>query len=112
MGAALMTNFDQAAETSAPAQSQLLEARQPQSAQSESTSPLPVIIGRKAETYRGARRNADRVKGWPEATFAKSRPQLDPIWIPLNRSKHLPFANTYERAREIAARKKDVGAIA
>lgn len=57
---------------------------------------------KKASDYRGARRNADRVKGWPEATFAKSRPLARPRFIPLNRSQRWPRAKTYAYAREIS----------
>jgi hypothetical protein len=56
---------------------------------------------RKASSYRGARRNADRVKGWREATFAKSRPLAHPINIPLNRSQKWRRAKSYAHAREI-----------
>jgi hypothetical protein len=57
---------------------------------------------KKASDYRGARRNADRAKGWPEATFAKSRPLASPIFIPLNRSDRWPRAKSYTYAREIS----------
>jgi hypothetical protein len=62
---------------------------------------------RDASTYRGARRNADRIKGWPEATFAKSRPLAPPfaLGVPLNRSRNLPRAKTYAEAREISGGK-------
>lgn len=56
---------------------------------------------RKASSYRGARRNADRIKGWPEATFAKSRPIAPSRFIPLNRSGKWPRAKSYAHAREI-----------
>lgn len=51
--------------------------------------------------YRGSRRNADRIKGWPEATFAKSRPLAPSKFIPLNRSQKWPRAKSYAHAREI-----------
>jgi len=57
---------------------------------------------REASTYRGARRNADRIKGWPTATFAKSRPLAKPMLIPLNRSDRWPRAGSYEYARQIS----------
>jgi hypothetical protein len=57
---------------------------------------------RDAATYRGARRNADRIKGWPSATFAKSRPLARSISIPLNRSDRWPRAKSYAHAREIS----------
>jgi hypothetical protein len=59
---------------------------------------------RAADDYRGARRNVDRIKGWPSATFAKSRP-LAPTFafgVALNRSRKLPRAKTYVEAREIS----------
>ncbi len=57
---------------------------------------------RAADSYRGARRNDDRVKGWPSATFAKSRPLAHPIFIPLNRSDKWSRAKSYAYAREIS----------
>lgn len=57
---------------------------------------------RSASNYRGARRNADRVKGWPAATFAKSRSLATSRYIPLNRSQNLPRARTYAEAAEIS----------
>ncbi len=57
---------------------------------------------RDASNYRGARRNADRVRGWPSATFAKSRPLAVEFGVPLNRSRHLPRAHSYARAAEIS----------
>jgi hypothetical protein len=57
---------------------------------------------RPAASYRGARRNADRIKGWPSATFAKSRPLAAPIWIELNRSAKWTRAKSYAYAREIS----------
>lgn len=57
---------------------------------------------RKAGSYRGARRNVDRVKGWPSATFAKSRPLARPGFMGLNRSQHLPRARTYAEAAKIS----------
>lgn len=57
---------------------------------------------RDASTYRGARRNADRAKGWPSATFAKSRPLAVEFGVRLNRSRHLPRATSYARAAEIS----------
>lgn len=58
---------------------------------------------RQASDYRGARRNAGRIKGWPAATFAKSRP-LASSFRPgalLNRSPNWPRAKSYAHAREI-----------
>jgi hypothetical protein len=52
--------------------------------------------------YRGARRNADRVLGWPSATFAKSRPLARERAPRLNRSSKLPIARTYAEAAEIS----------
>jgi hypothetical protein len=57
---------------------------------------------REASSYRGARRNVDRSKGWPEATFAKQRPLAQSRLIPLNRSDRWPRAKTYRYAREIS----------
>jgi hypothetical protein len=57
---------------------------------------------REASSYRGARRNADRIKGWPEATFAKSRPLARSRFIALNRSDKWPRAKNYRYAREIS----------
>lgn len=56
---------------------------------------------RQGRSYRGARRNFDRIKGWPDATFAKSRPLARSINIPLNRSDKWPRAKSYAYAREI-----------
>jgi hypothetical protein len=60
---------------------------------------------RDASDYRGAQRNADRIKGWPSATFAKSRPLAPAFGAPLNRSQNLPHAKTYAKAAEIAIRR-------
>lgn len=57
---------------------------------------------RKSETYRGARRNADRIKGWPDAAFAKSRPPAPAGFIRLNRSRKWTRARSYEQAREMS----------
>ena len=46
--------------------------------------------------------NVDRIKGWPEATFAKSRPLASPRFIPLNRSLNWRRAKSYAHAREIS----------
>lgn len=62
-------------------------------------------------SYRGAMRNQARADHWPAKDFERSRPQLHPIQIPLNRSRGLPFAATYARARQIAANKRAVGAV-
>lgn len=57
---------------------------------------------RDASTYRGLRRNADRIKGWPSAIFAKSRPLASSRFIPLNRSERWPRAKSYACARDIS----------
>ncbi len=63
---------------------------------------------RAAATYRGARRNADRVKGWPEATFAKQRPLTASRYIPLNRSARWRHADSYAQAREMSPSARSV----
>jgi hypothetical protein len=63
--------------------------------------PKTTKLPRAGKTYRAARRNDDRKRGWPEATFAKSRPLASHRFIPLNRSQNWPRANSYEHAREI-----------
>jgi hypothetical protein len=60
---------------------------------------------RQGKSYRGARRNDDREKGWPTATFAKTRPPAKSRGVPLNRSPSLPRAKTYAEAREISGGK-------
>lgn len=62
---------------------------------------------RQAQTYRDPRRNADRAKGWPEATFAKTRPFATAVLIPLNRSRKWPHADSYVRARWLSRRLKE-----
>lgn len=57
---------------------------------------------RNSDTYRGARRNADRVKGWPSATFAKSRPLARTRGVALSRSGKWTRAKTYQQAREMS----------
>jgi hypothetical protein len=75
------------------------------------TKPKIESEARKASTYRCARRNRDRINAWPLQSAFRQRRQLEPISIPLNRSRDLPFAPTYQRAREISARKRAMGAI-
>lgn len=53
-------------------------------------------------SYRHAKRNIDRAKGWPEATFAKQRDLARPMWIHLNRSYRWAHAKSYRYAREIS----------
>jgi hypothetical protein len=61
---------------------------------------------RAAKSYRCAKRNADREKGWPSATFNKARPLAKSRGVDLNRSQNLPFARNYAEAREISGRKR------
>src|SRR6185312_14874549 len=69
---------------------------------SESADRAKELVVKHASSYRGARRNADRLKGWPNATFAKSRPLAPSKFIPLNRSKKWTTARSYRQAREMS----------